>query len=297
MKIIYFANFENKYSDTTERHITFSLKQLGHEVIEVNERDFDIEKIISLKGDLFLFHKGGELADIPLPEFIKLLNLLTIPKVCWYFDKAWDGREIWLETVIPFTDFTFMSDGSFLKRHNFKNAFYLNQGIGNEDMSLGTPKPQYECDIAFVGNVYKDRQQFCNLLLQRYGDKFKIFKYSFGRNLNDLCATAKIIVAPKYPSTEFYWSSRVYMITGSGGFMLHPRLEGLKEEFKDKENIAFYHDMDSLFEKIDYYLAHEDERKEIQKAGHELCTTKYTYSDRVKKILEIINQKNVGKQS
>lgn len=291
MKIIYFANFNNPYSDSTEKHITYALEQLGHEVVQVNERDFDIEKIISLRGDLFLFHKGGELAEVPVTMFIELLNKLTIPKVCWYFDKAWEGREFWLEAIIPYTDHTFMSDGSFLRRHNYKNAHYLNQGIGNKDMSLGTPKPQYECDVAFVGNTYGERQQLCNLLKKRYQDKFKIFKYSFGRNLYDLCATVKIVVAPKHPQTDFYWSSRVYMITGSGGFMLHPRLEGLKEEFENKKNIAFYHDIDSLFEKIDYYLEHEDERKAIQKAGYELTTSKYTYLDRVKQLLEICQQK------
>lgn len=291
MKIIYFANFENRYSDTTEKHISSAFTKLGHEVVQINERDFDIEKIISLRGDLFLFHKGGDLTGLPVTKLIELLNKLTIPKVCWYFDKAWEGREYWLEAVIPYTNFTFMSDGSFIKRHNYPNLFYLNQGIGTDDITLGTPKPQYDCDVAFVGATYGERLKLCSLLKQRYGDRFKVFKYSFGRNLYDLCATAKIIVAPKWPSTDFYWSSRVYMITGSGGFMLHPRLEGLKEEFENKKNIAFYHDIESLFEKIDYYLEHEEERKAIQQAGYELTTTKYSYLERVKSLLNICQPK------
>lgn len=289
MKIAYLGNFENKFSDTTEKHIAFAFRNLGHEVVEVNEADFNIDKILAIKADLFLFHKGGQSADIPVERLVELLNRLTCKKVMWYFDKFWKGREAWGDLVIPFCDHAFVSDGTYIRRRNFKNVHYLNQGIGNEDMSLGTPKPHLTCDIAFTGTVYGEREAFVKALKEVYGNKFRTFNSSFGRALYDLCASVKIFVAPKHPSDDYYWSSRVYMILGSGGFLIHPRLEGLKKEFKEGEHLEMYKDGKELKEKIDYYLEHPEEREKIRMAGYKFVTENLTYQHRVEELLSKIN--------
>lgn len=288
MKVLYLGNFENKFSDSTEKHISYAFKKLGHEVIEVDEHDFDIEKIISQKPDLFLFHKGGQNADVPVEKLIELLNRLTCKKVMWYFDKFWKGREAWGDLVIPFCDYAFVTDGSYMRRRNFKNVYYLNQGIGNEDMSLGTLKEHLKVDIAFTGTVYGEREAFTKALKEVYGDKFRVFNSSFGRNLYDLAASVKIFIAPKHPSDDHYWSSRVYMILGSGGFLLHPKLEGLKQEFKDGEHLVMYRNGKELREKIDYYLEHEEEREKIRMAGYKYVTENLTYQHRIEQMLKQI---------
>jgi hypothetical protein len=287
MKICYLGNFQNKFSDTTEKHISSAFRSLGHEVIEYNEADFNIDKILALQPDLFFFHKGGEMVGIQLPQLVELLNKLTCKKVCWYFDKFFQGREQWAEIVIPFCDYVFVTDGSYMRRKNFKNVYYLNQGIGAENAVLGTPQEHLTSDIAFTGSLYGDRHAWAKSLTEVYGNRFKIFNYSFGKNLCDLCASTKIFVAPRYPSDDHYWSSRIYMIIGSGGFLIHPRLEGLKTEFKENEHLVMYKDGRELREKIDYYLEHEEERKKIQMAGFEFVKAHYTYVDRVKELLNI----------
>lgn len=290
MKIAYLGNFTNKFSDTTEKHIAFALTSAGHEVIEINEADFNIEKILSLKADLFLFHKGGQSADVPVEKLVELLNKLTCKKVLWYFDKFWKGRENWGDLIIPFCDYAFVSDGTYIRRRNFKNVFYLNQGIGNQDMSLGTPKDHLKADIGFTGTVYDDREAWAKALKEVYGDKFRVFNSSFGRALYDLCASVKIFVAPRFPSDDHYWSSRVYMILGSGGFLIHPRLSGLQKEFKENEHLVMYKDGKELKEKIDYYLEHDEEREKIRMAGYKFVTENLTYQHRVDEILKKINE-------
>jgi|TARA_R100001530_G_scaffold127734_1_gene97065 hypothetical protein len=292
MLIAYLGNFGNKFSDTTEKHIVFSLEKLGHEVTQIDEKDFDVDEIVkTCRGkDLLLFHKGGQAFDVELPELIELLNKVTIPKVFWYFDKVFDGeREHWMHTVIPYIDHAFLTDGTWIRRQNYPNITYLNQGIGDEDTSLGEFKEEYACDIAFFGSVYgAQRESFVRGLQETYGDKFRIFSNVFGRDLYDACASVKIIVSPRTPQDDFYWSSRVYMTTGSGGFMLYPKLEGLKEEFKKDEEVAMYATGHQLKDKIDYYLENEEERKKIQIAGYKKTITDYTYSKRLETLIHTL---------
>jgi hypothetical protein len=292
MKVLYLGNFGNKFSDTTERHIAHALTQLGHEVIEFDEKGFNIQAMLSLKTDMVLFHKGGENHGIGAETLVQFLNMYTGKKVCWYFDKFYNGRELWAELVIPFVDHFFVTDETYFRRNRYDNMTVLRQGIGNEDMSLGTPRDEFKHDIVFTGSVYGERQHFMAGLKEVYGDRFQVIGDAFGRDLYDLCASAKIFVAPKYPQDNFYWSSRVYMILGSGGFLIHPLLDGMKEEFEDKKHLVFYRNGTELREKIDYYLAHDAERKEIQLQGYSLVTEKYTYLDRVKSLLATINEKS-----
>jgi hypothetical protein len=183
----------------------------------------------------------------------------------------------------------------------FKNAHWIMQGIGNEDMSLGKEREDFKCDIAFTGSVYSNwlpyRERFIKFLKEHYGDKFKVFDHVFNRDLYDLCASAKIMIAPIDPQDHWYWSSRIYLTLGSGGFMIHPDFEGLRDEltpgkhfvgYKAKGN--FNESMLDMKVQIDKYLKNEKKRKEIQKEGYEYVISHFTYLDRVKKILEILSQ-------
>lgn len=288
MKILYLGNFGNKFSDKTEEHIKFAFEQLGHEVITFEEKEFNTQRLLSIKADLFLFHKGGENFGVGLPRLIELLNKMTIQKVCWYFDKAWKGREIWLDRVTPFVDYMFVTDETWARRRNFNNVRILRQGIGNENLSKGKVVEKYKGDTAFVGASYGQRYSFVEALKEVYGGGFKTYNNVFGRDLYDLCASTKIFVAPLFPQDNFYWSSRVYMIIGSGGFLLHPKLEGIKTEFEDKKEIVYYRNGRELKEYIDYYLEHETERLSIQEAGYKKCIENFTYLDRVKNMLGAI---------
>jgi len=287
MKILYLGNFDNPYSDATEKHIRYALLQLGHEVEEVNEKNVNPDELVEKKCDLFLFHKGG----MPQEQLLDVLQTMTCKKAMWYFDKVWGDRLIWMDSVVPFIDYAFLTDESWVKRHNLKNTYVVRQGIGNENASLGKYNEKYANEIAFLGSVYGQRKPFVEALMMVYGDKFCVRNDIFGRKLYDFCASTKIIVAPKFPQDDFYWSSRVYMILGSGGFLIHPKLYGLQEEFEDGKHLVMYNSGKELGDKINYYLKHPKERKKIQMAGYQHCIKNYTYLDRVKLMMKIINEK------
>jgi spore maturation protein CgeB len=110
-----------------------------------------------------------------------------------------------------------------------------------------------------------------------------------GEVLNNYLASAKIIVGDSVP-TPYYWSNRIYEILGRGGFLIHPKVEGLDKEFKPYKHYVPYErgNWSQLKEIIDYYLVHDEERKKIQMAGFRYCKKHYTYTKRVAELLKQI---------
>lgn len=294
LKIVYLANFGNIYSDATEKHIAYAFEQLGHTVIRIEEKDFDpekdLEKIIQEKGDLFLFHHAN---GINTQDLLYALNNVPYKKVFWYFDKVRSEGEQWMQTIAPFVDYGFLTDGTWLSRHVYKNLYFLPQGIGNEDTSLGTPRDEYKCDLAFLGSIYGERMDFVKKLKTLYGDSFKVYNNVFNRDLYDFCASCKILVAPPFPGDHYYWSSRIYMTLGSGGVLAHPVYEGLKKEFTPDKHFIGYNTGKELIEKLNYYLdpKHAKELQKIRMAGYKRCIENYTYQNRAEQMLNIIYDK------
>jgi hypothetical protein len=290
MKIIYLGNFNNKFSDQTEKHISYAFKQLGHEVVEIDENGVDLEKLATEKGNLFLFHKA---TNIEIPELLGVLNNLPCKKVFWYFDKIWGDRELWIKSVLPFVDYGFITDETWARRHSFKNLKILRQGIGNEDTSLGEPRMEYTCSLAFLGSIYGERMDFIKQLQSLYGKDLKVYNNIFNRDLYDFCASCKLLIAPPYPSDDYYWSSRIYMVLGSGGALIHPVLEGLKEEFEEGVDYVGYRTGRDFIDKLNYYFdpdhpEHKDELDKIRETGYQKVINNYTYKHRVEKMLNTI---------
>jgi hypothetical protein len=286
MKIIYFANFNNVNSNFIEEDIKLALERLGHEVIPVHERDYS--KLQNIKADMFLFHKGGVGRYISLSDFIVLLNHITCKKVMWYFDpiKLIPERENEIETISQYIDYGFLVDDTWRRRHKFDNLYSLKEGIGK--IFEGNVRKEFECDIAFAGNPYGKREEFITILKQKYGNRFKVFNTVFGQDLADLCVSAKITVAPDFPTNEFYWSSRIYLTLGLGGFMVHPDCYGLKPELIEGTHFAGYKGMNELIATIDYFLENEEQRKTIQKQGQEKVLQSCNFIDRLETMLEIV---------
>jgi spore maturation protein CgeB len=67
--------------------------------------------------------------------------------------------------------------------------------------------------------------------------------------------------------------------------MLHERSPELLELYKEGEEVACFSSPQELAEKIDYYLAHPEERDAIAGAGHRRCVPAYSYDNRMAEIL------------
>lgn len=77
---------------------------------------------------------------------------------------------------------------------------------------------------------------------------------------------------------------RAFDIMGSGGFLMSNYQEDFLENFTPGVDFLYYEDEADLLRKIDYYLAHEDERAAIAKNGHDKVAAAHTYRDRVREM-------------
>ncbi len=79
---------------------------------------------------------------------------------------------------------------------------------------------------------------------------------------------------------------RHFEITAAGGFMLCQDQPELAELFDVGRECAVFRDEVELAQKIDYYLAHPDERMEIARAGQARTLSQHMFSHRLEKILQ-----------
>ena len=81
---------------------------------------------------------------------------------------------------------------------------------------------------------------------------------------------------------------RVYDVLAAGGFLLTEYKPVLEEEFTLDHHLVCFHSPEELREKTEYYLAHEEEREAIARAGQQFVLENATYQHRIKSMLEII---------
>lgn len=224
------------------------------------------------------------------------------------------------------TDFVFTPDGdpesAKIFEANGVKHHYMKPGVYKPECYIATnpilpTENKDRLEVLFVGggdrvgspNAYGHpewnyRNELITWLYDTYGDRFVKFGHPQAtiRNetLNQLYSDTKVVVGDSVclPDGEFthtyYWSDRAYETIGRGGFLIHPKIKGMEEEFKDGVHLRYYDfgNFKQLKYLIDYYLAHDDEREKIRKTGHEFVRDNATYHDRLKQMLEVVNAKN-----
>lgn len=300
MICLYIGDFIKEHS--TENYVTYALEQNGVEVIKLQEGKVNSMAIVQSeltkrKIDFVLFCKNR--VGVDGFELLAYLNRQGVKTVTWVFDLYFDlPADRSLRTVFDSNwkaDIVFSTDGGHDEEMKEKgyNHKLLRQGIHEPDAHYGNIVEAPE--IVFIGTVvYADRRRLVNFLKETYGIRFRHFgiggdRELRGKELNDIITSAKIVVGDSLPSPK-YWSNRVYEVTGRGGFLLHPKVEGLEKEFEYFKEIVPYAwgNLEQLREIIDFYLTHEKEREKIRLAGFNKTKKKYTYTLRVKELLKSI---------
>lgn len=80
-------------------------------------------------------------------------------------------------------------------------------------------------------------------------------------------------------------------IMACGGVLLSNHQRDFDEHFEDGKNVLLYHSLEEAYEKCEYYLANEDERKKIALAGYETVKKYYNYPVKLKELLDMAGLK------
>jgi len=78
----------------------------------------------------------------------------------------------------------------------------------------------------------------------------------------------------------------------SGSMLITNRIKnnGFKELFEENKDLVIFDSWKDLKEKIDYYLKNEEEREKIALSGYQKAINYHKYEDRVKFILEKVEE-------
>ncbi len=309
-KIVFLGNFRVSYS--SESHHAATLESMGHQVIRMQETEAKSDDILkqASSSDLFIWihtHGWRTQGSIGMDAVLKKLAGYKIPTMTYHLD-LWFGlkrqTDLGKDPVYKYIGHFFTVDKKmaewFNKKTNVK-GHYLPAGVFDQECLFRPVKKTH--DVIFVGSKtyhheWPYRPKLINWLSETYGRRFEHYgsggiKSVRGAELNKLYWSTKIVVGDtlcidfNYP---YYWSDRIYETIGRGGFIIHPYIKGLEEEFEDKKHLVFYEygNFEQLKELIDYYLEHEEEREQIRLAGHQLVKENYTYKNRWQHILEAL---------
>lgn len=150
----------------------------------------------------------------------------------------------------------------------------------------GTPKPYVfatkKYDVCFVGHINSGNRIEA---LDRLFKEFPNFFYG-QRKFNE--------ASEKYAQSKICFNismtddlnMRTFEIMGSGSFCLTSWIPTIEEVFEDGKHLVLYRSMDEMVDKAKYYLAHDEERENIARAGYEEVMKNHTIDKRVEKILE-----------
>lgn len=303
MKVTFVGNHSVSFS--TESHLSWTLEYLGHEVQRLQENRCYADDVVSIanQSDLFIWVRthGWEISG----DVNSMLDRINVPTVGFHLDRYWgldklDRRESLIgEHTWWHVDYMFTADGG--NQDGFKkrgvNHYWLPPAVVEKECYPGTPREEYKVDVAFVGSKgyhpeYTQRGELIDWLENTYGERFKRFAGDTSgtvreNDLNDLYASAKVVVGDScFAGADYYYSDRVPETLGRHGFLLHPKTKGLDIEGLQTYEAGNYKQLKS---QIDYFLEHDQERRDIIQRTSIDVKTRHTYTQRVKQMLKVIH--------
>jgi hypothetical protein len=302
-RLLYVGNFEPTFS--TENHVRASLLELGIDVVPAQENQLSLRdlELLAREADLLLYTRTWGLRG---GDAVRFITRLPIPTASYHLDLYAGlprGRDLSRDAFWR-TRHVFTPDGGSEQffREQGVNHHYVKPGVFGAECFLSAAEPSHGADVLFVGSSeyhaeWPYRRRLLAFLRDRYGERFVKHghpeSHVRGHELNRLYASSKVVVGDSlclgfdHPR---YWSDRVYETLGRGGFMIHPYIQGLEEEFEDRRHIAYYTygDFANLGRLIDYYLEHEPEREAIRRAGHDRVRESCTYVHRMRQVLGVL---------
>ena len=133
--------------------------------------------------------------------------------------------------------------------------------------------------------TYKQNEGFAPKGVQNMGpaDYFEVMPYVFKLSKINLNITLR--------SIQNAIPLRCFDILGAGGFLLTNYQTDLARHFVSGEDYVYYDGRKDILDKIEYYLNHDDERKEIALNAHNKILKEHTFDIRVGQIIELVNSR------
>lgn len=305
MRIGFIGNFIPPFSTENERK--YSFEQLGHEVVPYQENQVTSAQLLEDMPniDMVVYSHTHDPSYVVknLKETFAIYKANGIPTVSAHLD-----RWLWLKRVEDvgkeatwFTEYIFMADASPEAAEKYNslglNWHYLKPAVVAKDCYIAEPDhDKFPHEIVFTGSKgyhpeYPYRPQLVDFLKETYGDRFGHYGNDGIRvvrqeELNTLYSSAKIVIGDScFGGRPNYVSDRYYEVRGRGGFLIHPKVDGV-----DRAGVAHYEhgNLIDLKAVIDFYLSNHAKREQLRLEGHNWVAENETYTHRAQEILDVV---------
>jgi spore maturation protein CgeB len=253
------------------------------------------QKIIRHNPDLVLIYSK----DIPHSV---LQKISTRYKTAIFFpdpDGPSDQKLIRYGALVDYLFLTNKTHLADLKSQGVKNPVYCMQGCDRDaHRIISTRDKKWAAEVAFVGRPWQEnRVKILKAIdakyqLKTWGARWQDYGLTclktrvYPAEYAKICYATKIILGCDQSfELEGYFSNRTWITLGCGGFLLTNYNPGLEDIFTKGQHLEWYHDEAECLELIDYYLKHEDRRKQIAQNGYEFAHTHRTYDNVIEDII------------
>ncbi len=280
-------------------HAGFSQSKLYGEKLVVKTKRENFDLILIIKGEIY---SDNTIMELKKNSGTKIVTwLIDDPFLMW--DE--DGPPQYIKSATKsykFYDKVYNFDSFYnnrFKDSGYKNTEYLPLAFSPTCYyPLDTPSIY---DISFVGIGYRKRINLMSQLNKSHkykmvlaGDNWspkefkgqKVTGWLDGKNTNLIYNQTKINVNINHFQSVNGSNLRTFEILGAGGFLLVEPLKDLKDLFEDGKDLVFYNDIVELKEKVEYFLVHENERKEIAANGYKKAIKNHTFKNRIAQIVK-----------
>lgn len=321
MRILYIGNWVRSgkfYAD--EFKAAKGFEQDGHEVVttayarEPQGLSAKVDVGIMESGD-YDFVLWSKLLGGILPADIKMAKAVwACPHVMWHWDGCYGRQDFdWFWRCVPEFDLICHGEACFFDEREKEYGTpwrYLHNACDPEyHKAVGTPRPQWQCDVGFIGEAYSGAPRIA--VMTELAQHFSARAWAtsahpwqnlgvtcngpvFGDDIADACASTKIMIGSSSKTwCKGSWSNRVYTVLGSGGFFLTEAVEGLDEAFTPGRHLVLYQDIPSCVEAVQYWLERPDERERIAARGAAHVRMEHTWRDRARQMIQYLKELNL----
>ncbi|MFH1090408.1 MAG: glycosyltransferase [Pseudomonadota bacterium] len=289
-----------------------------------NRRDDVGRRMIAFAGEYLAFlaeyhrpHLLLALAQAPLdPRTLAKIRSLGVLTAFWFVE---DHRYLrYFRELASSYDFFFHIQGREMEqelrslgvRHYCYLPLAADPDLFRPLDSGGDPAP-YSSDLSFMGAGYPNRVAVFSQLLDY---QFKIWgtewdlSTELGRRVQEqgrriptqetvfIYNAAKInlnlhssVFAPGLDPEGGFINPRTFEIASCGAFQLVDKRRPLSLHFLPEEEIATFSDLVELRNKIDFYLAHPEDRREFGLRARKRVLAEHTYAHRLESLLEFVS--------
>jgi len=310
LKVILFG--KSKRRTRTTSHIARAFKESGNRLLWLNpakirrqqKKEADqwiIDQIDSFRPDIvFIYSK-----DIPF-RVLQFISAGKIKTVMYYEDMS-DDLPPGLIRRGRLVDFFLATNKGMLEEYakaGIANPVYFIGACDRYDHRIRRPiLPIWKSDLAFIGRARpnESRVTLTRKLSEQhnvkvYGRSWREFglkstlKAATPRSYGLICSGAKIILGADFTSkVEGYWSNRLWLTLGCGGFFLTRYVRGMENFFENKTHLVWYHNEQECLDLAGEYLSRPLERRKIAMAGYRLVHQHHTFHHFVDRVIVLIH--------